>query len=111
MKIQYLEGEDCMKLVIYGLGLTTDDIVRRIKTTHEIVAYMDSYAHLLVYNEKPFVSLTEINRLSFDYIIITTGKRETSAKIKKMLIEEYGILRDRMFHFRYILKASGSKQI
>lgn len=88
-----------MRLLIYGLGKTTQFIEKKILNLHTVIGYTDSYARISKFNGKPFYDISMINKLDFDYVIITIKECKTAWDIKLELSSEYNIPDEKIIPF------------
>lgn len=88
-----------MKLLLYGIGRELDNIEARIKKGHRIIGYMDSYATIKMYRDKPFYTLSSINSLDFDYVIITIKNRRVAWDIQQLLVDNFEIPLEKVIPF------------
>ena len=59
-----LEGENGLKVLIFGIGAGTEVVEKTIQPGHEIIGYMDSFSEIKLYHDKPFYRLSEIKILN-----------------------------------------------
>ena len=93
-----------MKILLYGIGKELVNVESRIKEQHEIIGYMDSYAKIKIYREKPFFELKSIKNISFDYLVITVSDRRAAWNIQEMLINNYNVSHEKIVPFWVYVK-------
>lgn len=88
-----------MKILLYGIGRELENIERRVKKEHEIIGYTDSFAKIERYMGGVFFELKNIQKLEFDYLVITIYNREIAWKVRNMLIKDYNIPEEKIIPF------------
>lgn len=88
-----------MKILLYGIGKDLTDIEKRIRQEHEIIGYMDSFAKIKKYRGRTFYELNKLDKLEFDYLIITMKDRKTAWEIQEMLIGQYKVALEKIIPF------------
>lgn len=92
-----------MRVIIYGLSKTTFFVEKALRKEHTIICYSDGTAQINRYNNIPFVPANELQRLDFDYIIISVENRNLSDELKKELANKHGINAEKIVDCRQIL--------
>lgn len=82
-----------MKIIIYGLGREALFVKDMVKSENQIVGFTDSFAKIEDYGGYRFYGLNELERISFDYIVLALRGRNTSEKMKEKLVTDYHISR------------------
>ena len=63
-----------MRILIYGIGRNTIDIVSKIRPENEIVGYSDSYLNISSFMGTPFIKYENLDNFDFDYAVITISE-------------------------------------
>lgn len=88
-----------MRILLYGIGKDLAAVEKKIRKEHEIIGYMDSFAHIKRYLGRTFYELGSVNSLDFDYLVITLKDRKVAWEIQKMLTGQYGISLEKIIPF------------
>lgn len=88
-----------MRLIIYGLGREALYVKDMVKSPQYIVGFTDSFAEIEMFGGYKYYNLNELERLQYDYIIITLNQRKLSDEIKEMLVTNYHIKRECIINF------------
>lgn len=88
------------RIIIYGaseFATTLNDIL-----DHQVIAFIDKdkKKHNTFYLNKPVLDVINIRKLEYDFIIIAVVGREE--ELKKVLIENYNIQKDKIIYFKQI---------
>lgn len=79
------------KIIIYGTGTFYKQQEKKLQSTYDIVAYVDRLNHRKFYCGIPYIPLRRIGDYSYDKIFITIKNPEEREKMKKILMEDYGV--------------------
>ena len=88
-----------MKIVIYGLGRYTEEIVHLLRKEHDVIAYSDSYSAVKSYGGKTFVKPGELKSIEFDYVIVTIADRKQALRISGDLFEQNMVPKEKIIPF------------
>lgn len=88
-----------VKVLFYGIGVTTERLEERLNTNCDIIGYTDSRSAITTYKGKKFYGLEEISGLEYDYIIISSDKNRTALEIAVILEKRYGIAKDKILPY------------
>lgn len=81
------------------MGWGVKEVEKRIKKEHIITGYTDSYANIKSFHGVSFYKLSDINKVEFDYIIITLRNCKISWDIYCMLSNDLNISPDKIIPF------------
>ena len=87
------------RVVIYGAGLVGKHYIHQLKLSMfcDVVAWLDrDYNNISPFEDVRVQSPSELNNLSFDYVVIAIADKTLSNKIKSILITDYNIAEDRI---------------
>lgn len=80
-----------MKIILYGIGQGREFVEKALRQKHQIVAYMDSYSQIKTYNGTRFCKLSDVQKIQYDFIVITILDKAAAWMVMSQMITEYGV--------------------
>lgn len=80
-----------MNIILYGIGQGREYVEKVLRQEHKIVGYMDSYSHIKTYNGIPFYKLSDVQKIQYDYIVISIVDRDAAWSVMSRMITEFGV--------------------
>ena len=94
--VPFINAKKHKKIILYGMGTTGKSLLQYFEETKivDVIGYMDVRKQDRIINI-PFVDISDLNKLSYDYILVSVVKEYFAKEIQQNLYN-MGIPRDKV---------------